>query len=155
MEILIALTSIIAITFGAKAVSRFLPFELCPICAGVAGTWFWVLAGIYAGRLSAEDWILVAALAMGGSVVGIAYLGEKRFEWAEKSIFYFKVPVIVGGFAFVYWALNNISLLSLGIEALLLTFLFFVYFVLPAIGLAREKNPEKVRELEEKLKSCC
>lgn len=93
---------------------------------------------------------------MAGTVVGIAYQGEKRFVWAEKNIFFFKVPVIILGFVLVYLAVNNFSWLGLAVEILILLSLINIFFIQPSskkAALPEKSSP--VSELEEKMKNCC
>ena len=64
------LISILTIALAVFGANRFLPFKICSVCAGVAGTWMWLLAGIFLGH---EIDPLIPAVLMGGSVVGIYY----------------------------------------------------------------------------------
>lgn len=157
MEIIIAIISILLITLAVKLINKALPFKVCPICAGVSLTWFLIIVGTLTGQLTTNNYQLITAILMGGTVVGIAYQGEKRFKWAEENIFRFKVPVVVIGFALVYLALENLSWSSVGIEAALLLILFYFFFISGNKnnnGPAKEVSP-KVKELEEKMKNCC
>jgi len=63
----------------------------------------------------------------------------------------------LAGFLFVWWALENIGWLSLGIEFIILSTVFYFYFLRrTAKGVMPEKGSSlKVRELEEKLEECC
>lgn len=160
MEILIFILSILAITGLVWLINKILPFKICPICVGVSGTWIWILAGISSGQLPAENWILLAAMAMGGTVVGIAYQGEKRFDWAKQSIFRFRVPIMVIGFPAAYWVVNNVGWVSLAAALAILSPVFYLYFIAPYGNKPQGKiqggnGAEKIAELEEKLKSCC
>lgn len=157
MEIILFILSILAITAGAWLANKFLPFKICPICMGVSGTWVWILVGISAGMLDVESWKTLATLAMGGTAVGVAYQGEKRFKWVSKSIFRFRVPVIIMGFLIAYWVVEDIGWGSLSVALAILGMVFYFYFISPSkieIPLSRT-DAGKVAELEEKLKSCC
>lgn len=92
---------------------------------------------------------------MGGSVVGIAYQGEKRFLWAQESIFRFKVPTVIIGFALVYWAVQNLSWVVFGAELAVLAVLAYVFFIKPATKPLPPAEAKRVAELEEKMKKCC
>lgn len=155
MAIFIALVSILGITLFVWFINKTLPLKVCPICAGVSLTWLWIVTGITIGRLEADTWQLIAAVLMGGTVAGIAYQGEKRYPQLAKNIFYSKVPIILAGFLFVWWAINSIGWLSLGVELLILAAVMYAYFISPAIRLKRETDPAKVAELEKKLEECC
>lgn len=126
--------------------------KICPVCVAVSLTWFFISAGIVMGLLEAEDWKLVVAIAMGGTAVGIAFQMEKRFGWHGSMI---KLVIITIGFILAYFAVGNINLWILTVESaiiLVLGYLFFVFKVGNGINAA---NPEKLKELEEKMKNCC
>lgn len=126
-------------------------FKVCPICAGVSVTWLWMLAGLYAGWLIAEGWRIAAAMAMGGSVVGIAYQIEKRLPPGRSPLLW-KTFFIPAGFIAAY------SLVSLWFVGFAVTSAFLVMF---AWGFLREpqrraaQGRHAVEELENKMKNCC
>lgn len=156
MEIFITTASIIFITGFIWLLNKLLPLKICPICVGISGTWLLILFGIYLGWLEADSWKLIAAIAMGGTVTGIAYQGEKRFDWAAKSIFYFRVPVILIGFIFVWWAVNNLSWQALILWVIILAAVTYIYFISPALKIFSESgDPRKVEELRKKMEDCC
>lgn len=148
MSLLIAISSILLLTGLTQLINQALaPRRVCPICAGVSATWIWIVTGIYLGWLSAVSWILLAAIAMGGSVVGIAYQVEKRVS--RKLLW--KVLFIPLGFALVYSLLEgmwNVFFLSLG----LIAFLLISFLGLPK---ASERDNDKVKKLEKELEDCC
>lgn len=156
MEILIVVISVLVITGLAWLANRFLPFQICPICAGVSLTWLLLLIGVLTNQLLIANYQLLITMLMGGTVVGIAFQGEKRFRWAAESIFRFKVPVVIIGFLLVYWAVNNISWLGLGIEVIVLGILIYLFFIQSGrVEQFSQGESPKVRELEEKMKDCC
>ncbi|MFH0712671.1 MAG: hypothetical protein V2A55_02360 [Candidatus Jorgensenbacteria bacterium] len=156
MEIIIVTISILVITFITWSVNKLLPFKVCPICAGVSGTWFLLLVGILLGWLSVVSYGLLVAVLMGGSVVGMAYQGEKRLNIASENFLKFRTAVIVPGFVLVYFALANVSWLTLVIEAAVLMTVMYLYFVRPFL---KERPPaqdkRKIAELEDEMKNCC
>ena len=154
MEILISSILILAVTGLVHLANKVLPFGICPICAGVAGAWFLVSIGLVGGVLYAEGWKLFTAIAMGGSIVGIAYKGEKRFQWAPRHIFLFRLPVIVIGFIAVYMAQMYLSLFVLLLEFMFLVVITYVYFVMPHRKSAQPES-RRVEELEKKMEDCC
>jgi len=158
MPLLITTISIVVIIGFVWLLNKILPFKVCPICAGVSLTWFWLTVGLLSGWLSVISYQLIVAILMGGTVVGIAYQGEKRFKWAEENIFRFKVPVVILGFILVYLALNNLSWVSFAVEAVILTALVYLFFISPqrkrGINI-HERSPGVVEDLEEEMKNCC
>ncbi|OGZ96994.1 MAG: hypothetical protein A2847_00740 [Candidatus Sungbacteria bacterium RIFCSPHIGHO2_01_FULL_50_25] len=157
MELLYALASIAVITAVAGAAKKFFPFSVCPICAGVFGTWLWMLVSEYLGVFSGESWKIITAILMGGSAVGIAYGLEKRLS-AAASPFLWKALSIPAGFAMVY-SLVTSMIWGVLLSAAFLAFLAFWFFVLKrgsALGdEPQNKEKWKVEELKKKLKDCC
>ena len=151
MPIAITTVSILAIAGVIRLSHRILPFKICPICAGVAGTWFWILMGMYSGWLEAEHWRLIAAMAMGGSVVGIAYQIEKRLPSTRSPILW-KMLFIPTGFVAAY---SLVSFWWVGFAAA------SAFLVICALWSIREphrrvaQGRNAVEELENKMKNCC
>ncbi|MBI2588053.1 hypothetical protein HYW30_02015 [Candidatus Azambacteria bacterium] len=148
MPIIVTVISILVITGFVWLLNRLLPFRICPICAGVSGTWLWILAGMYSGWLETESWQLVAAMLIGGSVVGIAYQIEKHLP-ADRSPLLWKTLFIPAGFVAAASALAS-RWLTFGAAALTL-------FVLPLIFLNRSEHSASAtwKTIKEKLKDCC
>lgn len=150
--ILAALT-IWVLTMFAGYLNRSLPWKICPICVGVSGTWVLMTAGIISGFFSVVYKLPVAML-MGGTVVGIAFQGEKTWAWAQKSIFYWKVPFIVIGMPLAYFLFTKMSWAALVVEMLSLTIITYLFFI-RAAGSRIHKNSKEALEIEEKMKNCC
>lgn len=150
MIIAIVTASILVITAAVWRLNRISFLKICPICTGVSGTWFWILAGIYFGLLDAGSWSLAAAMLMGGSVVGIAYQLEKKLP-VGKSQFLWKMVFIPAGFISVYGILTEqwIAFFAAMIFLALISFLF--------IREQKHRGPGNrvVGELTEKMKNCC
>ena len=149
MPITIIVVSIFVIAGFAWALNKALLFRICPICAGVSGTWIWILAGVFMGRLPMESYVMPLAMLMGGSVVGIAYQTEKHLPRGRSPIFW-KMVFIPSGFLAVYgiiamwWKLFVPALIiSIGLA------LWFLY------ALPDPTGKGQVDELEEKMKKCC
>lgn len=142
MDIAIATISIMAIAGAALVYNRMSPFRVCPICAGVSGTWLWMLAAKFLGYTID---IVILAILMGGSVVGIAYQMEKHFAFRAKMIF------IPAGFVFVYSFLMGWR----GVFLATLLFLACISFLFLGGQKNKKQTNKKVEELEEKMKSCC
>ena len=97
--ITIAIISILLLTLIAWAFRQMIGIKICPFCAGVAGTWLWMLGAHYLGY--SVD-LTILAMLMGGSVVGVSYALEKYGEhsFLARTIF------IVAGFEAVYSLIN-------------------------------------------------
>lgn len=152
MSIFIATISILAITGLIWAFNKVLSFKICPICAGVAGTWLWMLAAKFLG-FGIDS--LVLAILMAGSVVGIAYQIEKRPVFAKSSadrVLFWKTLFIPSGFTAVYAAVSSWWAIS-AVIAVFLIVLTLKFAKGPR--LRREKSGKTVEELEKKMKNCC
>ena len=145
--IVVALASIWAITLLAWAAARTLGWRLCPICAGVAGTWLWMLAARQLG--SGVDTSLLPLL-MGGSVVGIAHQLEARLP-PDRSPVVWKGVVIPIGFGAAAaldrgrWGLLALALAALAVAAML--------WLRPRSAAAIDSAT--VDRLEQQMKKCC
>ena len=159
MPLLIVITSMLAITGIVWLLNKILPFKVCPICAGISGTWLVLTAGILFDRILIDDFGLLIVLLMGGTVVGIAYQGEQTILWATSHPLTWKVIVIGTGFSLAYLAFLTISLTTLVIEIIFMAALTYIFFIKPSIKIKYQiKNtaePSLIRKLEEKLKKCC
>lgn len=140
MWIIISATSILVIATITRLANKALPFKICSICAGVSGTWAWLLAGRWLGY---PIDVVVLGLLMGGSVVGIAYQVEKR-RW--KTLFIPLGFIAAYSLIFSWWT-------AFGLMILLLSLLFLVFVKKPR-GFSR-KDEKEIAELEEKMKKCC
>lgn len=152
MFIAITTISIFAITGLIWLANRIQPpFKICPICAGVSGTWLWMLAGKFLGY---EVDLVMLALLMGGSVVGIAYQIEKRLP-SNRSPLLWKTLFIPTGFIAVYSVISSWWLVFIVLAAFLIVLaLVFTEQEKSNKATATTQNP-KVEELEKKMKNCC
>lgn len=141
---IIALISIVVLAGVGFAARKLLGIAVCPICAGVAGTWGWMLVAHYAGY--AVD-VTVLGLLMGGSPVGIAYVLEKKLP-AGRSPLWWKFFAIPSGFAAMYGLLTGDVLWIIGgaIAWGIVTTLFFR---------KTGGNNERVSKMEKSLEDCC
>lgn len=160
MEILIAITSILVVTALFWVLNKLLPFKVCPICAGVAGTWLWMLVGMLSGYLSTINYQLITAVLMGGSVVGIANLLEKRFPQSSdgwRTPLLWKTLFIPAGFAAVYGILLA-NWYILAASAILLVFIALYFTAKLPLGTENKKDPRhdgKVEKIEKEMEKCC
>lgn len=155
MPIVITTISVLVITGLVWFLNKILPFKVCPICAGVSLTWLLLSIGMLVGVLQPTNYQLLTAVLMGGTVVGMAYQGERRTNVAPENVLKFRTAVIVPGFVLVYLALRNLNWLTLALEALVLAIVTWFYFIVPKGDMRPHTANEKVRELEEKMKNCC
>lgn len=155
MAILIAITSILAITALVWIFNKISPFYICPICAGVSGTWLWMLIGALIGQLPIINYQLPISILMGGSVVGLTYQGEKylvSIKASANKVLLWKSLFIPAGFATVYGLVT--AFWQLFIAALAVVGIVAVGFLLPDSGKNKQEN-KKISEIEEKMKNCC
>lgn len=150
MEILIAVASILALTGLTRIWNSVFRFKICPICAGVSGTWIWMLVLYFSNYsnswLYLDPWII--ALLMGGSVVGISYVLAKRVPARLDLVW--KTTFIILGFAAAY-------------ELLTQNFAYFaVLFILAAgaswffaLRKSTRKENSKVEQIKKGLENCC
>lgn len=150
---IITIISILLITPVIWLVSKKLKFKICPICAGVALTWFWLLVGIKLNLLSSADYQLPTAILMGGTVVGLMFKLEQfikiKFVLIWKTLFVALGFMVVHSLMFANWMIFLVS----AILVVLLTFILKV----SKTTLENQKLHEvsSSKELEEKMKNCC
>ena len=132
-------------------------FKICPICAGVSGTWLWLIIGYW---LDYEVDLIIPAILMGGSIVGIAYQVEKRLN-ANKSPLLWKAWFIPLGFVAVFVLLMGLWLyfVILLTALLIITIIFasdkFKSMLSGGKGGGHNNDDPAVKELEDKMKNCC
>lgn len=153
--IIFAIFLIVILTCTAFMARKILKWPICPICAGVSGTWILILLGRNLGWLK-DDWNTLLALLMGGSVVGIAYQLEKKVIAARTDAgMLWKAIFIPAGFLAVYglimswWLILALSGAFLG--------LFFWVFSKGTVGQAHNEvqRGDKVEELKKQMEKCC
>ena len=123
---IITIISILLITPVIWLVSKKLKFKICPICAGVSLTWFWLLVGIKLNLLSSADYQLPTAILMGGTVVGLMFKLEQfikiKFVLIWKTLFVALGFMVVHSLMFANWMIFLVS----AILVVLLTFILKV-----------------------------
>ena len=151
MEIVLTAASILALTALAYAVRRVAWPRLCPLCAGVAGTWLGLLAAHGAGF--PVDLRLPAVL-LGGSVVGLAgALGARLPIAGEGGRLAWKTAFVAAGFAAAAalvmgrWGGSALGLAALA--ALAACPWVWAWWRAPGA------DPVQVERLKAEMKSCC
>ena len=151
MDLALTLVSIVLLTAGAWLFKRMFWSGLCPVCIGVSGTWMGLL--VASGMDYGVDPRLSAVL-LGGSVVGLAGLGEKHFATVSPNrLLLWKTVFVTVGFATAY-ALTQFRwpLVISGAAALGALFGLLVFFK------ARKTDPEhseRVEAIKAQMKHCC
>lgn len=142
-----ALLSVVGLTLAAWLARRLSRVEFCPVCAGIAGTWLWMLAA-RAGGIAVDAAML--AILMGASVAGVAqWLGERLPP--GRSVAAWKAVALPVGAAAAYGAASERWVLAAAAVIALCT-------TARAFGWAPRgapRNDAAVAELEERMKKCC
>lgn len=132
--------------------------KICPVCASVSFLWISLSALAAWGYIELDDFIIVIALLMGGTVVGVSYLGEKKYLWAARYPQKWKFSVIIIGMFLAYLALINLSKPVVAVEALILSAFAYLFFIRDSrrnVEGSRSDNDRNIREIEKKMKQCC
>ncbi len=146
MLITITVISILAIAGLVWFANRILPLTVCPICAGVFLTWVWLIG---ANLLGYQINLVIPALLMGGTVVGVAYQLEKKFKnLSAGRILLWKVLFIPAGFVVAYGILERLP------AVFLLAVVFLPLVSLLLVGNANKRS-ETAAGLEKKMEDCC
>ncbi|MBI2097136.1 MAG: hypothetical protein HYT40_03255 [Candidatus Sungbacteria bacterium] len=131
-------------------------FNICPICVSVSLAWLLISAGVAWGYLSSSTYLIPIALLMGGTVVGIAYLGERRYAWAARHPQTWKTLIILFGMPTAYFIVTHLTKFNLALTLLFLIIVgYFLFIQRPKRVAGGPSDSQKLRELEEKMKQCC
>ena len=98
--------------------------NLCALCFAVAGTWILLLFSDALGWISVD--VLILAIYMGGSAVGLMYFLSSKLP---EKYHLFKLPFILTLFGLIYLFLGG-TRDNYALELLLLWILFVIIFVL-------------------------
>ena len=138
------------VTFAVWLIKKKLKFEVCPICAGVTLTWFWMLVGMFFGKLLVVDYQLPATLLMGGTVVGLMSKLEQfvklKFVLIWKTIFVVLGFVAAYNLIFTNWVIFAVSVALVVVT----TFVFKI-----RLTLEENQKSKQTRKLEEEMEKCC
>ena len=147
MTIFLAIISIFGLTLAAWVLKNFSPVPVCAICVGVSGTWIWLLL---IQQFGYHIDVLVPAILMGGSVVGLAYQGEKRIPDGQSALLW-KTLFLPFGFLAVYSVFVAWWFVLLGA---VLGMSLLAFFFLSSSRQTRHDH-KTIKTLEEKMKQCC
>lgn len=129
--------------------------NICPICTVVSSVWLIMSAGVAWGYLTASAFLIPIALLMGGTVVGIAYLGERKYSWAAKNPQLWKsLAVLVGMFA-AYILVSHISKLTVFVELIILITLAYLLFGKKFTPSQTKKSDNQLEKIEKQMEQCC
>ena len=145
--IIVATVSILGLSLLVWLANRFLPFKICPICAGVSGTWIWLMAGYFMGYQIDP---IIPAMLMGGSVVGLAYQLEKKLS-PDKSQLLWKTLCIPAGFILAYSILFKEWL----VFSVILVFLLVIIYLFFSKDGNKQPDRKKIEDLKNKMDKCC
>lgn len=149
MLITLTVISILTITLVVWLPNRVLPFTICPICAGVFLTWVGLVSAHFLGY---DIDLVIPALLMGGSVVGIAYqLEKKSHNLSADALLLWKVFFMPAGFVAAYGLLNQWwAVFGIAVVALVLASFLFL-----SAGRTARARAATTDEIEKRLKDCC
>jgi hypothetical protein len=145
------LASILILTTLAWLLRRAVLPRLCPLCAGVAGTWIALLAAHWTGM---ELDLRLPALLLGGSVVGLAGLGEAALAGRSPgAVLAWKAVLVTTGFATAYALLLPVWSGVVAGAALMAALLAVPWLIAPPSSAGA--GTEGQASLLAKLKNCC
>lgn len=145
--IIITTISILVITGAVWFANKKLPIKVCPICAGVSGTWLWMFVIFWAGY---QIDMHILFMLLGGSVVGVAYQAEKYLPEGGLLLLWKTLFIPMGFMAAYSLVLFRWLYFSLAVAALVI--LVAVFFVLPR---KKIKTSESIKKLEKDMEKCC
>ena len=98
---------------------------------------------------------------MGGTVAGIAYLGEKKFRWAVQHPQKCKTLIIAVGMPVAYLLVTNLTRFVVIVELSFLFVIAYFFFVKQSHqnGAGGSKNltdgQGRISKIEEQMEQCC
>lgn len=133
--------------------------NICPICVAVSSLWLVLSAGVAWGYLELSVYLVPIALLMGGTVVGIAYLGEKKCRWAAQHQLLWKILVIAGGMPLAYLLIINLNKFIVIIELIIIVKIAYFFFIKSSKVTSGSNNLSAdqtgISEIEEQMEQCC
>lgn len=147
--ILVSVTLVLFVSLIVWLINKIGSLKICPFCAGVSLAWLGLTAATILGIVSGQ-YLQPIALLMGGTVVGIVYQGEKRFNWSLR----WKLLILVIGFIVAYFLLSSVGWPAFFVETIMLAILTYLFF-LRSDASRGSGDSERVQELEKKMEECC
>lgn len=137
-----------ALSLVVYLIKRFLPFRVCPVCAGVSLTWLGILFMLDFGLIS-KDFLLPAGILMGGSAVGITYKLDTRIKNRKLSFWFqlFSVCILFG---------TVFSVISKEWKALIVYLMFyFILLLLIFYVFDSSRSGQAQGKVKKYLEECC
>jgi len=133
--------------------------NICPICVAVSLLWLGLSAGVAWGYLAPSVYLIPIALLIGGTVVGIAYLGEKKCRWAAQHQLLWKTLVIAGGMPLAYLLIINLNKFIVVVELVTLIKIAYFFFIKQSETTSGSKDlpigQAGISKIEEQMEQCC
>ena len=140
-QVLLGISVMFFVLLGIKAVFKEKLKKLCVICASVSLTWIFLLILYFLERF--ENLTLIALL-MGGTVVGLFYLWERK---TKKQKLIFRLPVLMTFLAIAYFILTKKILIGVLVLIAVLWLIFSIIYLY-----RKNKN---FNSLVNKIVECC
>lgn len=136
-----AFASVIILFVLFLIIRSFIGWRFCVLCASVATTWLVLLIAYWLG--SWDNFVLLAIL-MGGSVVGIYYLLERKLP---ESLHLFRLPFYLTAAFLVFIALGETW------DGAVATLLVVLWLLLGLVYWFRQSP--NMKKVAEKIIACC
>lgn len=133
---------ILALFFAFLAVKELTRLKFCVLCASVSAVWVGLLAAYLAGWWND---VILLAIFMGGSVVGVMYLLEKKLP---QEFDMFRLPFYLSAVAVVWLVLVG------SVEFRVMVFLAVLWLGFGAVYVLKNKLVA-VKKIAERLAACC
>lgn len=162
------------LVFSREALQKKFKIKICAICSTVSLTWITLLVlKLFLGVKEIDN--LFVGILMGGSLVGIMYLFEKKAKEAGKGrLLWIKFLIILFGVYLIYLFLSEVYNLVFWL-VLLASVILLIYIVVSIkgeekegsgkskgrkngdwnIGKKHSKLNKEIKKLEEKFEHCC
>ncbi|MEK7481446.1 MAG: hypothetical protein AAB633_01730 [Patescibacteria group bacterium] len=138
----VAIASIVVLYAAGLLAQQIVRRRFCALCVSVSLTWLWLLVAYVSGRV--DDALLIGIL-MGGSVVGLMYLLQRRLP---ERFSLFRLPYVVSMVAVVYVVLGGRTGGWTAVVALAALWVIFI-----AVYLFRAHG--RVAGVAQKIIACC
>ncbi len=157
----VALISLIGFALVALALREYAGVRVCPVCAGVAITWGWMLLALVLWPELSETYRLPIAILMGASVSGGMYALSERITFSPPLAALWKIGFVVSGVGAAYAVVARSPLAELALYLGALALAATVALVMGragGVGGRGEKTGGEEREVERiknAMEECC